>query len=56
METHDTISGSCPNLPETRDELHIAEITLVTDLLKAAAGRWRVGALGRCASDSHAAA
>ena len=45
METHDTISGSCPHLPETRDELHIAEITLVPDLLKAAAGHRRVKAL-----------
>lgn len=31
METHDTVRGSCPNLPQTRDELHIAEITLVTE-------------------------
>lgn len=45
METHDTISSSCPNLPETRDERRTAEITLVTDLLKAAAGRRRVEGL-----------
>lgn len=52
MEPHDTISGSCPHLPQTRDERHIAEITLGTDLLKAAAGRRRVEALRRSASAS----